>query len=137
MSISRCAHCLALDVPRFDFRVFHKSTSQNELRSNHGAARFRYKAERTWWERALRDRMTEGVVDCAKARRIVRLTRELTGRERPRDYGNLVGGLKPVLDAMVRVGVLVDDSEQWLTDIYEQQRTTERCVRIEIWEVTT
>lgn len=37
------------------------------------------------------------------------------------DYGNLVGGCKPVLDALVRVGLLVDDSPKWVTEAYQQE----------------
>lgn len=37
------------------------------------------------------------------------------------DYGNMVGGFKPLLDVLVRVHLLRDDSPEWLSDVYTQQ----------------
>lgn len=37
------------------------------------------------------------------------------------DYGNLVGGCKPLLDALVREGLIFDDSPTWLDDAYAQK----------------
>jgi len=39
------------------------------------------------------------------------------------DYGNLVGGFKPLLDALVRAGLLVDDSPKHITEYYDQRRS--------------
>ena len=36
------------------------------------------------------------------------------------DRGNFVGGCKPLIDALVHIGALRDDTEQWLDDRYEQ-----------------
>ncbi len=58
----------------------------------------------------------------AKRLRRVTLTRYYTGRSQRRDRGNLIGGMKPILDALVRQGFLVDDSEQWCEDHYAQVR---------------
>lgn len=46
--------------------------------------------------------------------------------QRDYDYGNLSGGMKPVLDAMEATGLIVDDSPRWLRDTYDQHRDRER-----------
>lgn len=38
------------------------------------------------------------------------------------DYGNLVGGCKVLIDRLVNLGLIVDDSPQWLTESYDQRR---------------
>jgi len=37
------------------------------------------------------------------------------------DYGNHVGGCKPLLDALVIEGLLWDDAPRWLADFYHQE----------------
>jgi Holliday junction resolvase RusA-like endonuclease len=44
----------------------------------------------------------------------------ISNRKRKLDADNLVGGCKPVLDALKRLGVIVDDSPKWLDTLYEQ-----------------
>ena len=53
---------------------------------------------------------------------VVTFLRTYSGRQKLRDRGNLIGGLKPVLDAMTLTGLIVDDSPKWLTDYYHQAR---------------
>lgn len=43
------------------------------------------------------------------------------------DYDNLVGGCKPLIDALVAVGLAWDDSPEWLVVEYKQAK----CRRIE------
>lgn len=45
------------------------------------------------------------------------------------DYGNLVGGCKPVIDAIVREGLLYDDSPTWLIEDYRQLRVAKDAER--------
>lgn len=51
------------------------------------------------------------------------------------DYGNLVGGCKPLLDALVAEGVLYDDSPAWVEDHYQQTIAPKKEVGIvvEVW----
>lgn len=54
------------------------------------------------------------------------------------DYGNLVGGFKPILDAMTLEFLLHDDSPDWVSDIYRQVQSIKReqcCTRITVSEV--
>lgn len=140
-----CAKCLGLGSPDFTFAVYRAAESQNKLTANRGKARFKYKSEREWWRKALQARVDEGVVTVATGKRVVRLTRLYTGRQQERDRGNLIGGMKPILDALgpdrtVRgkttrgTGVIVDDSPKFVADIYEQERSHVSALRIEIWE---
>lgn len=70
-------------------------------------------------------------------RRLV-VTRMFCGREKERDYINLVGGMKSVVDALVLEGLLVDDKPAALEDAYRQVRfmagkaLTKGYVRFEI-----
>jgi hypothetical protein len=48
------------------------------------------------------------------------------------DPGNLVGGCKPLIDALVRVGLIYDDRSKWLDAKYEQHPAPARHGRTEI-----
>lgn len=65
----------------------------------------------------------------AAARRRVTFTRCYGGRQQERDHDNLVGGMKSVLDAMVRELLLVDDRPQWAELHYAQQRLDESVAK--------
>lgn len=143
-----CITCLRLGEPAFTFTCWRRAMSQNELKANHGSARFRYAAERKAWVKLFRNRLDDGAVTRASGRRIVRFTRVYSGRERIWDRGNLVGGFKAIVDAMQppRVfrgktadgaSIILGDSIATLLDVYEQERSTEADnthVRVEIWE---
>lgn len=51
------------------------------------------------------------------------------------DYANYVGGAKGLVDALVEVGLLRDDSDKWATITYHQEeavRKHQRCTVVEI-----
>jgi Holliday junction resolvase RusA-like endonuclease len=96
--------------------------TQNEIAQNKGGKRFGYKRVREEFTFLVRAAMNKNGVPAATGRRRMVLTRFYTGRGRARDYGNLVGGCKAVVDSLVNVGLLVDDSEQWVDDYYLQRR---------------
>lgn len=50
-----------------------------------------------------------------------RITRIFGGRQRAFDYGNLVGGCKPLPDALINLGIIVDDDPAHFTCAYEQR----------------
>ena len=113
--------------------------SQNRLHGK-GGARFKYRKVRDDYERMIRAAIVAHKVMLAvgprAAKRRVTLTRFYTGREREFDRANWVGGAKPILDALVRCGLLVDDSPRWLDDYYHQRRDEHlRGVEIQIEEV--
>lgn len=90
------------------------SPSQNDLQRWHWAKRRKYRVDM-----GLLIRMQ------VRARRYPRAQTPMVLemlRVGPRclDYGNLVGGFKPILDALVSEGMLVDDAPRWLQDRYQQ-----------------
>lgn len=51
------------------------------------------------------------------------------------DEGNLVGGAKGLIDALVRLGVLYDDAPRWCTAVYKQEPARRGLGRVRV-EVT-
>lgn len=49
------------------------------------------------------------------------------------DTGNLIGGIKAALDALVLEGLLWDDSPRWLQDVYHQERCRKGHESTRIW----
>lgn len=72
----------------------------------------------------------------AKGLRYAIFTRLYSGRGQVRDYGNLVGGMKPLLDAMHHedVRLLRDDSPDLVRDFYHQMPSNAGGVTIELEE---
>jgi hypothetical protein len=109
------------------FFIPRQATSQNARRHNSKTG-FAYRKERERW---LNDLRAQAAIPSAVAhpsvwlpcKRRVMVTRLYCGRQRQLDYGNLVGGFKPAMDAMVQAGWLVDDSPRWLEDHYQQRRS--------------
>lgn len=145
-----CVRCLGLGKPDHEFIVLGALASQNRAPTNHGPWRFAYQKARREWVKEFRSKLDAGLVTRADGRRVVRMTRLYSGRKREWDRGNLIGGMKLVLDAMSRpraakqaakgvidgVGLIVDDSPKWLLDVYEQERTEMICgMRFEFWNL--
>ena len=111
--------------------------SQNAVSGNKGSyvAKAKYRKYRDDYEILLRAWMNELKIPDAVARRRVSVTRRYSGRSQKMDRGNLIGGCKPLLDAMTRVGLIVDDNEEFLEDHYYQRRAKEGGVEINIEEM--
>ena len=83
------------------------------------AARFQYKKIREAYVAALRIlMMAHPRTPPATGHRRVRFTRLYSGRGRRRDKANMIGGMKTLVDAMVIVGLIRDDTEQGLGDTF-------------------
>jgi hypothetical protein len=121
-------------VKRYEFTIPLKWYSQNELRSNTRNNR-KYKSVRDKYI------VKVGTHGCgvlpADTYRRVYLTRLFANRCRPYDYGNLVGGGKPILDALVWNGLLIDDSPSYVDEYYFQEKnpTGTHAVRVVIEDV--
>lgn len=87
-----------------------------------GGHRATYRKIRIAWRDDIGSCMLLFKVPKAKVARQLILTRVLTGLERIWDYDNLVGGMKPVLDACKLAGLIIDDSHAWLQCEYRQQK---------------
>lgn len=146
--VSACTRCLGLGPPEQSFRVYERVSSANRSASNRGGGNWAYRAQRKRWVALLMDVVRSGKATRAEGQRVVRITREYGKGCRPWDYGNFVGGLKPVIDALTREvrdgrgrgrtipasGIVVDDSEKWMLAEYEQRRAEVDALLFEIWE---
>ncbi len=117
---------------RFDIPV--QPPSQNVVAQNKGKSRHRYKEVRDTFEYLLNaERVRLGVPKATVKRRVI-ITRLYTGRGQRRDRGNLIGGCKPLVDALHRTGLLVDDAEQWVDDYYHQHKCDRSGTLIDLEE---
>ena len=111
--------------------------SQNTVAQNKGsfAARRKYKEYRDSYVILLGNaKVVHEIPDAIALRRVI-VTRMYSGRGQSRDRSNIVGGCKPMLDAMHMVGLLVDDSEKWVRDFYHQTRASASGVSIVLEEL--
>jgi len=120
-----------------------KVESANMRSVNAGTSRWGYAKKRDEW--IMRWRAAGWLTDDLRGfatfaikadghRRHVTFTRRYAGREREMDHANLVGGMKGVVDAMVRVGLLVDDSPKWFEAEYVQVRSDRSGLHVRIEE---
>jgi hypothetical protein len=132
MSDATCSLCggrpYAKVAASWTFRIDRDAPSQNVMGNNRGGGRWAYAKERKAWEAALAGPFKALRIGVAKEKRRVTITRCYSGQQKVRDMGNLVGGLKPAVDAMVLVGMLMVDSPDWC-EIYYHQRRVEKAER--------
>lgn len=76
----------------------------------------------------------QGIPAPAGRRRVI-ITRYYSGRGQRYDKGNLIGGCKPLLDAMVLARLLLDDREEDVEDHYGQEPSSEPGVHIVLEEL--
>lgn len=62
------------------------------------------------------------------------IERVYTGRSREMDYGNLVGGTKPIFDSLTRNAVILDDKPSCFKCDYSQRRGDEEIVILTLLE---
>jgi hypothetical protein len=123
----KCGHNPDADVrAAWLFSVDHDIESANQHTFNVGATRWRYGKARDAWQWELRAaRLLHRIpTHHGNGRRRVTITRRYHGRQRPYDRDNLAMGAKLVVDAMVREGLLIDDSERHAEIHYQQEPGT-------------
>ena len=117
-----------LEIPR-------EVESANSYTVNAGKTRWKYAAQRDAWTRdMLAMRRVHGMTVAVGMRRVT-LTRLYSGRQREMDRANFIAGAKPVLDAMVRACMLVDDKPKWLEDHYAQVKADRPGLRVLVEEI--
>lgn len=149
MTTLACATCLGLGTPAWAFTLDANLASQNRSGANAWGTRFAYQRQRATWLGLVAQAIARGeaVPLMAPQHRIVRLTRCYGPRKRPYDVGNLVGGMKAIIDVLGREirggrrtlhanGLIWDDSPKWFTPLFAQEAARQDAVRIEIWEAT-
>lgn len=97
--------------------IERSAQSLNSVGINHKSNRG-YRGARNRWKRELK--RYEGKVPKAEKKRRIYFTRYWGKGKRAYDYGNLVGGFKPLLDEIVRAGLLLDDSPKQCEEYYKQ-----------------
>lgn len=96
------------------------SPSQNQVGANRkGRSGIPYRRYRRLFESQLHNYT---LPDASGPRRIV-LTRQYGKGKRAYDYGNLVGGMKPLLDEITKKGWLISDAPSHCHDYYKQERS--------------
>lgn len=133
-SVRPCAFCGDGGQPEglsWTFAIKRQLVGLNAHRTNAGATRFAYADERREWGWELEVAKRRYGIPAATGPRRVVITRYIAApnslqKQRGRraaqllDYGNLVGGCKPLVDAMVKAKLLTDDSPAALRDHYRQ-----------------
>lgn len=106
----------------WSFMIDREIATGNARVFNVGGSRWRYAKERDAWRWEFRAVRLLRKIHAAAIRRRVMLTRHFDGRQRAFDRDNLATGAKPVVDAMVREGLLRGDDEASAEIRYTQVR---------------
>jgi hypothetical protein len=109
--------------------TFPATPSQNTYQRAHWAQQARLLDETRWLIRSQLRAAGVWFVDLPERRVTVTIRRYSPGRL---DRGNFIGGCKALLDALRHEGVIVDDSEAWLDDHYEQHECKRGESRTEV-----
>lgn len=102
--------------------------SLNSVGVNH-KTNHKYRRERRAWAYQL---TRYGALDIpeAEGKRRIFFLRQWAAGKRAYDYGNLVGGFKPLLDMVVDCGLLIDDKPKHCADYYKQMRSPDGTDRV-------
>lgn len=119
----RCGHSETPAIRTWTLVIDADVPSQNVTLKRHFAQKTEERNALALFVRAERLRLR---IPRAKEKRRARFTRFYAGRKQRRDFGNLVGGCKTLLDALVREGLLVDDDPDHVEDYYHQERVEPR-----------
>ncbi len=123
MNCPACNYDPDAEVILTDVIVLHCNLlSQNALGSN-TRGRSKYRGIRNKYVTQL-SKFTTVLPEPTTKRRVF-ITRQYGAKKREYDYGNLVGGCKPLLDAMIKVGLIVDDRPSMLADYYFQRKSAD------------
>jgi hypothetical protein len=126
---------------RWEFTLPKRIESANTYTVNKGNSRWRYSKVRDEWQwlvkAATLDQIGRGHwgLACARpsSKRRVTITRRYAGRCQEIDRDNL--GVKPLVDALVREGVIHDDAPAWLELHVMQVRGERNETTVEVEEL--
>lgn len=124
----KCAACgYDADAPvslRIEFTIALDSKSDNGRGVNAGASRWAYKKNREQWAwhiRAAMMALPPAQLRPADKRRRLTITRRFGGTQRMRDHDNVVTSFKPVVDELVKAGLLTSDNAKGVDGPYYSQ----------------
>lgn len=122
MSCPACGYDDSLCIQNtYTIVIPRAAQSLNQVGTNH-RNNHKYRGARRSWAYYLQ---RHGALDIppAEGKRRIFFTRHYGKRKRPFDYGNLVGGFKPLLDMIVDCDLLIDDKPKYCAEYYSQQRS--------------
>jgi Holliday junction resolvase RusA-like endonuclease len=137
--VSACVKCGfspdAQVTARWSFTLDKRIESANTYTVNKGNSRWRYSKQRDEWALWVRAHvLTVRLVRAsASSKRRVTITRRYAGRCQEIDRDNL--GVKPLVDALVREGVIHDDAPAWLELHVMQERGERNETTVEVEEL--
>ena len=102
--------------------ISKKIESRNFYDSKHWSAKHKDRKE---FERQVAMALLEKYTYKERQKAQKRVRRQVTvhsQRSRLLDYTNLIGGIKPLEDALVALGLLVDDMPKWCEDLKATQK---------------
>jgi len=136
----KCIKC-GYDADQFvtaswSFVLEREPKSLNARVVNVGASRWRYAKDRDAWSWLIRAARLEQRIPPSHGRRRMTLTRIYANGQRAIDKDNLSGGMKGLVDAMVREKLIHDDSPAWLELHHAQEPGAIRSVRVLIEDLS-
>jgi hypothetical protein len=131
----RCDHDPEQAVARrWEFTVGAPVPSLNDHKQNDGRG-WAYRKMRDQWVAMMRFCVGRHQITRPMDKRRVLLTRLYSSPQREWDPDNLVGGCKPVIDAMVKAGILLGDSRKHAEISYRQEKGETIGVRFLVEEL--
>lgn len=97
--------------------------SLNTVGTNNGRKKYKYRNWRRDWNKLLQKYV--GKIPKATGHRHVTIIRARGKGKRAYDYGNLVGGAKPLLDMLVANGFLLDDNPKVCSEYYHDIKSND------------
>lgn len=119
----------------WSFVLQREPKSLNARVVNVGASRWRYAKERDAWSWLVRAARLEHKITPACGLRRMTLTRVYASGQRAIDVDNLSGGMKSLVDAIVREGIVRNDNPTWLELHHDQEPGATRSVRVLLEEL--
>lgn len=122
ISCSACGYSEGIVENRWTVVLRKPAQSMNVVGVN-GRGNHRYRKARSVWL----SQLDKHHVPLAYRKRRIFFTRFYGARKRAYDYGNLVGGFKPLLDMIVEKRWLIDDKPKYCEDYYLQFKSPDGC----------
>lgn len=116
------------------FEIDEPTPSLNMLRRQFANARYYTTLRNRLETYVMVARVNNKIPKATKIRRVY-ITRYATQEKYLLDLDNFIGGAKPLLDVLVRQGLLVDDSAKFLNCYYEQRVGAVSCTHVKIEEM--
>lgn len=133
----RCGSKTSLQVSAsWTIAIDRMSVSLNAHIVNHGPSRYKYKKHRDTWAQEFMVARVNQKIPRATSKRFSVITRRFKRHGQVLlDYDNLVGGMKPLVDALVIEQLLLDDSDDGAIIRYKQCPAETGGVTIQLYEL--